>query len=145
MERAVETAPPDRQARMAADAYGFWHIAILLGIVSIAATEKEATGHVFDALDFEPAFGLALGLSVFLVGDVLFRRTLGIAGGGARLAAAVLAPATIPLGTEVSAFAQVAALVTLLVAMLVSEQPGGALSRPAFPERGPARSGPGPG
>jgi low temperature requirement protein LtrA len=140
MERALATAPPERQSRMAAHAYGFWHIAILLGIVAIAATEKEATGHVFDPLDFEPALGLALGLSVFLVGDVLFRRTLGVSGGGARLAAAALAPATIPLGTELSAFAQLAAVVALLVGMLVSESPGGARPRPASPVRDPART-----
>jgi low temperature requirement protein LtrA len=140
MERALATASPEHQSRMAADAYGFWHIAILLGIVAIAATEKEATGHVFDPLDFEPALGLALGLTVFLVGDVLFRRTLGVGGGSRRLVAAALAPATIPLGTEVSAFAQLAALVVLLVAMLISETRGAWLPQPGSPPRGPAHT-----
>ena len=120
-ERALATTPPDRQSIVAVDAFGLWHLAILLGIVAIAATEKRATGHVFDPLDFEPALGLAVGLSVFLVGDVLFRRTLGLQGGGARLAAAVLAPATIPLGTAVSAFAELTALVVLLLAALGTE------------------------
>ena len=120
-EQALARTPPDRQSMVAVDAFGFWHLAILLGIVAIAATEKRATGHVFDSLDFEPALGLAVGLSVFLVGDVCFRRTLGLEGGGARLAAAALAPATIPLGTEVSAFAQLTALVILLAAALGSE------------------------
>jgi low temperature requirement protein LtrA len=122
-ERALATATPERQPRMAVDAFGSWHIPILLGVIAIAATEKEATGHVFDPLDFEPALLLALGLSVFLVGEVLFRRTLGIDRGSLRLAAAVLAPATIPLGTELSAFAQLAALVALLLVMLVTEGP----------------------
>jgi low temperature requirement protein LtrA len=122
-ERALATATPERQPRMAVDAFGSWHIPILLGVIAIAATEKEATGHVFDPLDFEPALLLALGLSVFLVGEVLFRRTLGIDRGSLRLAAAVLAPATIPIGTEVSAFAQLAALVALLLVMLVTEGP----------------------
>jgi low temperature requirement protein LtrA len=120
-ERALATATPERQPRMAVDAFGSWHIPILLGVIAIAATEKEATGHVFDPLDFEPALLLALGLSVFLAGEVLFRRSLGIDRGSLRLAAAVLAPATIPLGTELSAFAQLAALVALLLMMLVTE------------------------
>jgi low temperature requirement protein LtrA len=120
-ERALATAPPERQSIVAVDAFGLWHLAILLGIVAIAATEKRATGHVFDALDFEPALGLAVGLSVFLVGDVLFRWTLRLRGGGARLAAALLAPAAIPLGTEVSAFAELTAVVALLAVALGAE------------------------
>jgi low temperature requirement protein LtrA len=121
-ERALATAPPERQALVAVDAFGAGHIPILLGIIAIAATLKEATGHVFDPLDFEPALGLALGLSVFLAGDVYFRHVLGLGRGGLRLVAAVLAPATIPLGTEVSAFAEVAALVAVIVAALAVEQ-----------------------
>jgi low temperature requirement protein LtrA len=120
-EQALATTTPARQSIVAVNAFGVWHLPILLGIVAIAATEKEATGHVFDALDFEPAFGLAVGLSVFLVGDVFFRRTLALGGGGARLAAAVLAPAAIPLGTGVSAFAELAALVALLIVTLGGE------------------------
>jgi low temperature requirement protein LtrA len=120
-ERALATTPPERQSMVAVNAFGVWHLPILLGIVAIAATEKEATGHVFDALDFEPAFGLAVGLSVFLVGDVFFRRTLELGAGSARLAAAALAPAAIPLGTELSAFAELAALVALTVTALATE------------------------
>jgi hypothetical protein len=67
-------------------------------------------------------------VSVFLIGNVLFRRTLGIGRGSMRLAAAVLAPATIALGTELSAFAQLAALAALLLAMLVIERPGSRVS-----------------
>jgi low temperature requirement protein LtrA len=121
-ERALAAAPPERQALVAVDAFGIWHIPILLGIIAVAATLKEATGHVFDPLDFEPALGLALGLSVFLVGDVFFRRTLELGRGGRRLVAALLAPAAIPLGTELSAFAELAALVALLVVTLVAEE-----------------------
>jgi low temperature requirement protein LtrA len=121
IERALATAPPERQALVAVDAFGIGHIAILLGIIAIAATLKEATGQIFDPLDREPALGLALGLSVFLLGDVFFRRALGLGLGGWRLVAAILAPATIPLGTEVSAFAEVAALVAVIVGMLGTE------------------------
>jgi low temperature requirement protein LtrA len=133
-ERALATTPTQRQSIVAVDAFGVWHIPILLGIVAIAATEKEATGHVFDSLDFEPALGLAVGLSIFLVGEVFFRHTLGLGGGGARLAAAVLAPAAIPLGTEVSAFAELTALVALLVMTLAGEARVSARASRAAPE-----------
>ena len=130
-ERALVTTPPGRQSLVAVDAFGVWHLPILLGIVAIAATEKQATGHVFDSLDFEPALGLALGLSVFLVGDVLFRRTLGLEGGGARLATAALAPGAIPLGTGLSAFAELTALVALLLAALATEAMASTAARAA--------------
>jgi hypothetical protein len=51
----------------------------------------------------------------------MYRRTLGIGRNANRLVAAVLAAATIPLGTEVSAFAQLAALVVVLVLALSTE------------------------
>ena len=97
-------------------------IAILFGIVAIAATLKKATGHAFDGLGDEQALMLAVGVSVFILGDVLFRRALRIGPSANRLAVAILAPATIPLGTQVSAFAQLAALVALIVAALAAEQ-----------------------
>jgi low temperature requirement protein LtrA len=106
---------------MAIDAFGYWHLLILFGIIAIAAGEKKATGHAFDALDTAQALQLAGGVAVFLVGDVLFRRTLRIGPLGLRMAAAVLAPLTVPLGTELSAFAQLLALVVLLVAALAVE------------------------
>jgi low temperature requirement protein LtrA len=121
-ERALASAPPERRPRMAVDAFGYWHLLILFGIVVIAAGEKKATGHAFDPLDIAPALFLAGGVAVFLVGDVLFRRTLGIRPIGARLIAAALAPATIPLGTELSAFAQLLALVVLLAGALAIEE-----------------------
>jgi low temperature requirement protein LtrA len=121
-ERALANAPLERRSRMALDAFGYWHMPILFGIVAIAATLKKATGHAFDALGDAQALMLAVGVSVFMLGDMLYRRSLRIGPSGNRLAVAILAPATIPLGTEVSAFAQVTALVVLLVAALGMEQ-----------------------
>jgi low temperature requirement protein LtrA len=121
-ERALSAAPPERRPRMALEAFGYWHMPILFGIVAIAATLKKATGHPFDALGSEQAIMLAVGVTVFLLGDAMFRRALAIGRAADRLGAALLAPATIPLGTEVSAFAQLVALVVLLVAALSAEE-----------------------
>ena len=117
-ERALADAPPDRRPRLAVDAFGIWHMPILFGIVAAASTLKKATGHGFDELSSKPALMLTAGVAAFLLGDAMFRRTLGIGTNASRLVAAALAFATIPLGTEISAFAQLLALVALLSAAL---------------------------
>jgi low temperature requirement protein LtrA len=126
-ERALAAAPPRERSRMALNAFGYAHLPILLGIVGIAATLKESSGHASEALATEPAVSLAGGVALFLLGDVLMRHALRLGQGRVRALAALLALATIPLGTEVSAVAQLAALVLLL---------GGAL---AWEEGAPAR------
>jgi low temperature requirement protein LtrA len=121
-ERALAAAPRLRRPWMAVYAYGYWHLPILLGIVAIAFALKKATGHAYDELDFAPALGLAGGVAVFLLGDVLFRRTLGITTGPYRAIAALLALATLPLGLVAPALLQVAALVVLFAGALVLER-----------------------
>ena len=120
-ERALAAAPAERRPRLAIDAFGNAHYLILLGIIGIAAGLKKATGHAFDPLTFEQALGLAGGLLLFLVGDACFRRSLDIGRVDVRLGAAVLALASIPLGTEIAASAQLAALVLLTIAALNAE------------------------
>jgi len=122
-ERALTATPTEQRPRLAIDAFGYAHYLILLGIIGIAAALKKATGHAFDPFTFEQSLGLAGGLSLFLVGDALFRRTLDIGRIDIRLAAAILALASIPLGTQIAAFAQLAALVLLTVAALSAEGP----------------------
>ena len=69
-------------------------------MIALAAGLKKAVGAPYDPLDAWIAGELAVGVALFLACDVGFRRTLGIPGGGVRLAAAAAALATIPLGTE---------------------------------------------
>ena len=120
-ERALRDAEPAQRPQMVLDAYGLWHLPLLFGIVAIAAGEKLAVLHPFGELAAKPAIELALGAAIFLAGEAMFRRRLLIARPASRLAAAVLAAATIPLGTEVAAFAQLAALVVLLGGTLLAE------------------------
>jgi low temperature requirement protein LtrA len=121
VERALANAPRARRPRLALNAFGYWHMPILLGIIAIAFALKKGTGHAFDDLSFAAALGLGGGVTVFLAGDVMFRRELGIGPLRLRSAAAVLALATIPLGLEVSAFLQVAVLAAMLAAALLLE------------------------
>jgi low temperature requirement protein LtrA len=120
-EAALALVPTERRPLVAVSAFGHWHYLILLGVVAVAAAIKQASPHPFATLELAPALELAGGAAVFLAGDVLFRRTLGIGDGRWRTGAAVLALATIPLGLVVAAAAQIAALVALLVAALVAE------------------------
>ena len=120
-ERALVAAPARRRPRLAVDGFGFWHVPILFGVIAVAATLRETIGHASVELSSARALFLGGGAALFMLGDVLFRRTLGIGRGAWRGAAAGLALATVPLGTEVSAWTQLAALVLLLGGALVAE------------------------
>jgi low temperature requirement protein LtrA len=120
-ERALGALPPVERAWAALIGFGYWHIPMLLGIVTVAAAERSAFADPFAALGWKRAALLGGGLAVFLAGDVLFRLALGIGRPAVRAAAAGLAVATVPLGAEVSPAAQTGALVVLLVAAIVAE------------------------
>ena len=49
--------------RAALRAFGYWHIPMLLGIIAIAAVEREATAHPFSSLNWARATILAGGVS----------------------------------------------------------------------------------
>jgi low temperature requirement protein LtrA len=120
-ERALDAMDPVRRAWAAVNGFGVWHLPLLLGIVTIAAAERSGLGHPFDGLGWTRAALLGGGLAVYLAGDVLFRRALDLGPGTVRAAAAVAAVASLPLGAEVAAVAQIGALVALLVVTLVLE------------------------
>jgi low temperature requirement protein LtrA len=120
-EEAMHAAPEERRPALALVGFGYWHYGLLLGVVAVAAGLKKGIGQPYDPLEAWIAVALALGATLFLVSDVGFRRTLGIPRGGARLAAAGAALVTIPLGTEIAAAAQVAALPAIIAVALVAE------------------------
>jgi low temperature requirement protein LtrA len=120
-EEALREAGPERRPYMAVDGFGLWHLPILLGIIAVASGLRRATGHGFDPLHTAQAIALGGGLAVYLAGDVLFRRVLGLGRSGWRVAAAAAALATIPLGTAVAAAAQIGALAAVVAVALGSE------------------------
>ncbi len=87
----------------------------------MAAGLKKAVGDPYDPLETWVALELAAGTALFIGSEVGFRRTLGIGRSGIRLIAAVAALATIPLGTEITATAQVGALAAIVVLALAAE------------------------
>jgi low temperature requirement protein LtrA len=120
-ERALVALPQIERARAALRAFGYWHLPMLLGIIAIAAVEREATAHPFASLTWARAAILGAGVAAYLGGDIAFRWELHIGRVGWRLAGAVSALAAIPLGTALSPFAETAALVALLIAVVVGE------------------------
>jgi low temperature requirement protein LtrA len=141
-ERALSTASSDERPRLALDAFGYAYLALLLGIIAAAAGLEEAVAHPFDALKLTSALELAGGVALFLAGDVVFRHVLGLGRLPWRVVAALAALATIPLGTEVAATAQVGGLLAVLVLALALETAGaGARRAPA----GQAATGSGAG
>jgi low temperature requirement protein LtrA len=121
VERALHDTPPERRAILALRGFGYWHYGILLAIVAIAAGLKQAIAHPYEPPSGWIAAGLGAGVALFLLCDVGYRWTFGLERNRTRLVVVALALATIPLGTEVGAVAQVAALSALLAAALVVE------------------------
>jgi low temperature requirement protein LtrA len=121
VEQAMLDAAPERRPLLALVAFGYWHYGLLLGIVAMAAGLKKAVGNPYDPLESLIAVELAAGVALFLACEVGFRRRLGIGRSSARIAAAVAALATIPLGTELDAKAQIGALAAIAAAALALE------------------------
>jgi low temperature requirement protein LtrA len=116
--------PEDRRGWVALQAFGYWHLVMLLGIIAMAAGLKDAIGHAFDPLDLAHALMLSGGATLFLAGDLLFRRTLQLGPARLRAAAAALCLATIPLGMATSAVLQLSILGMVLSGSLAAESAG---------------------
>ena len=130
-EQALAAAPAERRPRLALVAFGYWHLPILLGVIALAAGMKATIAHPFEPLGGGTALGGGGGVALFLAGDVLFRRSLAIGRGAPRAAAAVAAPATVPLGAALPALAQLGTLVVLLALLFVAERrPPAAVTAP---------------
>ena len=113
--RALEQAPPAERPLKVKVAYGYWHYALLLGIIATAAGMKDAVGAPFHHLHHPAALALAGGVAIYLAGHAGFRRTLLDERWSSRLLwGALAALATVPLGLHGTAAFQLAALVLVL-------------------------------
>jgi len=124
-ERALAAMEPLARARCALTAFFFCYLALLLGILTIAAAEQSALEQPFDELSWARAAMLSGGLAAYLAGLALFRRQLATGTGTTLGAAALLVLVAIPLGAEVSAALQIAVLVGLLGVTIALDRPAG--------------------
>jgi low temperature requirement protein LtrA len=116
-ERALDALPRGPRSRAALFAFGYWHLPMLLGIVAVAAAEREATAHAFTELSWARAALLGGGVAAYCAGHTLFRRRLGLGRLESAAGATVLALATIPAGALVSPFVQLVLLVAVFCAL----------------------------
>jgi low temperature requirement protein LtrA len=117
--RRLEEAPVGKeQNEMARDGYSFLHFPIIAGIVLVAFALHHALAHVTDPFDSIASFSLGGGLTVFLLGQVGFKRRVVGTLSRQRLVAAVVALASIPLLRSVDAWLGVTAAALLLWAMV---------------------------
>ncbi|MFF2271171.1 low temperature requirement protein A [Agromyces sp. NPDC058136] len=128
-ERAIAEAPAEARTRLALVAYYLEHLAMIFGLVLLAAGLHEVLGHAFAPVEASGAWLVAGGTAVYLVADASYRRTLSLGPVTWRLAGAAVALATVPLGTALSGAAQLAAVIVIVAAALAVES--ASLRRPA--------------
>ena len=121
VERTMVDASPSRRARLALLGFGYWHYGLVLAVVGVAAGLKKAVGDPYEPLAGWIGIELGVGVALFIACTAGFAATLGLGIRRARGLAAALALCSIPVGTEWSAAAQLAALTLLVVGALVLE------------------------
>jgi low temperature requirement protein LtrA len=132
-EEVFAATAPERRFSLAMVAYYYSFLPMLLGIAVLAAGVKKTIGHLGEHLPTPAAVALAGGVGLYLAGDLAFRAALGIGPARYRLAALVLAAATVPVGVALGGFWQLVALVLVLVGSLWAEGrrcPGGPVAGP---------------
>jgi low temperature requirement protein LtrA len=107
-ERRFREARGHARILMARDAYSYFHLAMVAGIILVALGIKKTIEHVDEPLETVPAAALLGGVALYYAGHIAFR--LRIIGGvsRARLAAAILLLALIPVATELDALVALA-------------------------------------
>jgi len=123
-EAAMRAAGQARRPRLALSAYFYAHMPMLLGIVFAAAGVAEAVRNGL-VPTVPGAFALGIGAAAFAGGTAAFRAALRTGSIRLRIAGAILAILTVPVGSLVSIEAQLAVVTAGFVVMLVIEGPSG--------------------
>ncbi|TCC51311.1 low temperature requirement protein A [Kribbella capetownensis] len=128
-ERALEHEPPETRPKLARDAYTFLHLPMVIGIVLLALGLKkvlEYVGdtehhHLDDPLKGGGLFALFVGVALYLLGHVGFKRRTVHQWSASRLITAALVLIAIPLVASVPALGQLAVLAALLTVLVAFE------------------------
>ncbi|MEO3926377.1 low temperature requirement protein A [Micromonosporaceae bacterium B7E4] len=116
-EAALERAERGPRARLALR-IGFTHIPLLLGIVVAAAGIHSVVAHPGEPASVHAALALAGGVALYLAGIAVARQSLHVPVWWSRWVGAGVVLGTVPLGTVVSAWLQLVAVIAVIVAML---------------------------
>lgn len=112
-EHRIVNAPPQERAFLASN-MTLTHFVMLLGIIFVAASLEVGIHHPTHHAASATAWNLALGVAIYFLGDVLFRRTMGIGPGRLRSALALAVLLTVPIGLHFSAAWQLLACALLV-------------------------------
>ena len=118
-EQRLEAAPAGLvRNRLARDSYSYLHLPMVAGIVLLALGVKKTLEHVDEPLKAMPAFALAGGVAVYLLGQAAYRMRNGQGADPARLAAAVACLALAVAGGQLDALVALAAVAAVVIALI---------------------------
>lgn len=128
-ERALAEEPEATRAALARDAYSYFHVPLVAGVVLTALGLKKVLEYVGDSSHHElsdPLNGVALyalfgGVVLYLLGHVGFKWRTGHEIGLSRLVPALVLTVLVPVAALVPALAALALLTTVMVATVSFE------------------------
>jgi low temperature requirement protein LtrA len=121
-ERRLLDADTGSRALMALNAYGRAFYLLLAGIIVLAAGVRKAITHPWQPGHPVEALAIAGGVVVYLVGDLLLRRTLRLRPWLPRCVATVLVAASVAVGMGVSTIVQLVTIAVVLGAAFGAER-----------------------
>ncbi|HKW23423.1 MAG TPA: low temperature requirement protein A [Ktedonobacterales bacterium] len=117
----MESASSDVRSHLALLGYWYTHLAMIAGVVLIATGVKEVVANDKESMTRAVWF-LASGLAIYLVGDVWFRRAMGIRPVVIRAVGSVVALAIGIIGPLGSGAASLGAVTALAIVIVVIEE-----------------------
>jgi low temperature requirement protein LtrA len=121
-ERRLSHADPGReQNEIARDSFSYLHFPMVAGIVLLALGLKKTLEHVEDPLKLVPAAALLGGTAIYLLAHVAFRWRNVHRFNYARLVAAIMLVALVPVALEIAALGTLAILGAALAGLIVYE------------------------
>jgi low temperature requirement protein LtrA len=110
-----------RRARLARDAYSYFHLPMVGGIVLFAFGLKTTLADVGGSLGVVPVIGLCGGVALYLLAHVALRLRIGGGLGLGRPVATILVLGLIPIATQVPALAALGLVAAVCVSLIVYE------------------------
>ena len=120
-ERRLRAETGAARARMARDSYSYLHLPMVAGIVMFALGVEITLEHVDSALTSVPRTALLAGVATYLFAHVAFRLRNVRSINGARLTAAIVLVAAIPVTGAVAAWGVVLVAAATLLTVVVYE------------------------
>ena len=120
LERALETAPPDKRGVVARDVFSLGHFPMLCGVIAYAVGLEEAMAHPFDPLPASGRLAISLGLFLFVSGTAfaMWRATCGAPVRRVAIAAATAVATYLVAGVAPAATLGISLAGVALIAML---------------------------